>query len=75
MNDKLIHMIAGFIITLAVSALYSPTLGLVCAVIAGIAKELYDRWDYGVFDLDDLASTIVGGGIAFIICIGFSIGA
>jgi hypothetical protein len=35
--------------------------------MGGIAKELYDRWDYGVFDLPDLIATVEGGVIGALI--------
>lgn len=60
-NDKVLHLLAGLIISLAMSLAFGPWIGFACAFVAGIAKELYDRWDYGIFDVLDLSYTIAGG--------------
>jgi hypothetical protein len=67
MNDKLIHLICGFILAVCGAVLCNPIVGFVCATMGGIAKELYDRWDYGVFDLPDLIATVEGGVIGALI--------
>ena len=54
------HLIAGFGIGTA-GGLVSPACGFLLALAAGLAKELYDLWDYGRFDWRDLAATCFGG--------------
>lgn len=62
-SDKRLHIIAGLVIA-AFFALVIPTGRLWCmapAIVAGIAKELYDYFDYGKFDWVDMLYTITGG--------------
>ena len=67
MNDKALHMIAGLIISLVLGWIYSPLLGLVVAIIAGIAKELWDYMGNGVSDFKDILATAEGGFIGYIL--------
>ena len=67
LQDKGCHFIAGFIITLIVGfiayflgAEYPQAYGITLGVIAGIGKELYDKYDYGDFDFFDAMVTGVG---------------
>lgn len=66
--DKKLHLGTGFIFALIGSLLFTPLVGLVIAVIAGMIKELYDWIDYGGRDWKDLLATMAGGAIgAFIV--------
>ena len=58
--DKQLHLLAGFGFA-AAGGVISPVCGFCLAFLAGLAKELYDLWDYGQFDWRDLAATCCGG--------------
>lgn len=64
-KDKLLHFIAGVIIALLFSTVH-PVAGLVVAILAGVAKELYDKAKGGLFDWKDLVFTVAGGLFVFI---------
>lgn len=66
-TDKKLHFLAGLSIALAVSIAVNPTCGLVCAMVAGVAKEVYDYFDYGGPDVVDCFATWLGGGIGYAI--------
>lgn len=60
--DKQAHFLAGYAIESVVfDATDSRVASMSAACGAGIAKELYDRHDYGVFDEKDAIATCVGG--------------
>lgn len=62
-SDKMLHFIAGLIVV-AVTAIVFPcaaNYAIVSAVIAGVAKEVIDEFDYGGWDWWDLVATIAGG--------------
>lgn len=62
-SDKMLHFIAGLMITAFVAVVtprFAP-LAVTVAVIAGLAKELRDEIAYGGFDWNDLLATILGG--------------
>lgn len=61
-DDKKLHMLCGFCIALFVG-MYSPKLGLTIGMVAGIAKEAYDYYSYGVFDRMDMLATWAGAAI------------
>ena len=63
MNDKFLHLACGLIIATCGAILANPLVGFGCSIIAGLAKELYDKWDYGIFDIPDLLATIEGGAV------------
>ena len=67
-KDKLYHLIAGFVIAISIG-LFSPMLGLIIAVLAGIAKDVvYDLLlKKGTFELLDIFATAVGGVIGAIV--------
>ncbi len=60
-QDKLLHFIAGGIIT-AVFALIKPIAPFACVfgILAGIVKELYDEKNGGVCDVWDFIATSIG---------------
>ena len=67
-KDKLLHIVAGFIIAFVVG-LFHPLLGLTIAVIVGACKELvYDKaMNMGTPELNDFIATAFGGIIGFLI--------
>ena len=76
--DKKLHFIAGLCITcIAVLLCYmcygtsNLWLGLGCGMVAGVAKEIYDEYDYGGFDYVDMLVTwlgaISGAGLVYVI--------
>lgn len=40
--DKLVHFLCGLVIALVVGLFTAPYIGLIAAVLAGVAKEIYD---------------------------------
>ena len=59
--DKQAHAWAGLAIMLAVSLFAGWVVGLAVAVVAGIAKEVYDALGFGQSDFMDAVATIAGG--------------
>lgn len=62
-SDKMLHFIAGMMITAFVAVItprFAP-LAVTVAVIAGFAKEVRDEIAYGGFDWRDLLATVTGG--------------
>lgn len=77
-KDKLLHFIAGITVCLGAVLIYyciiksiSASLGFVAGLVAGIAKELYDEYDYGGFDYVDMfytwAGSLLGAGLVYMI--------
>ena len=65
--DKKLHFIAGFLIAFIFCFVFSPIDGIGLAIIAGIFKECYDDYSYGMFDIFDMLVTWLGG------CVGFTL--
>ena len=63
--DKKLHFLAGLLIALLIGLIIDPITGAYLAVAAGIAKEIYDLCDYGVFDWKDMIATWIGGAVGF----------
>ena len=63
--DKKLHLAAGFIISL--SSAFIGVFGLLAALMAGVAKEIYDYIDYGKYDPLDMEATWMGGIIGFVL--------
>ncbi len=59
--DKKLHFAAGCLIAISGSLIFSTFWGAELAVCAGLLKELYDLYDYGVFDVNDMLVTWLGG--------------
>ena len=66
-RDKILHVIAGFVITLFVGFIayylcyeYPQGYGILAGVLAGVGKEAFDEYRYGGADFFDLFATIVG---------------
>jgi len=64
--DKIVHFLCGLVISLVVGLFASPHIGLIAAVLAGVAKEIYDINRTG-FSVLDLIFTVFGGLISFIL--------
>jgi hypothetical protein len=58
--DKQAHFFAGAAIAATIALYLNPALGLVAGILAGLAKELYDRAGYGTPDLKDFLATAAG---------------
>ena len=70
MHDKLMHMIAGFIISLLTGWLtHNVLIGFTVALVAGVVKEVYDYFGHGTSELNDIIATAQGGAIGLIILI------
>lgn len=54
--DKKLHLASGLAIAF-VFGIYNPWIGLGCGMAAGVAKEIYDYFDYGLFDKLDMYYT------------------
>ena len=69
-KDKLYHLIAGFAISL-IFGLFNPILGLVIAVLAGIAKDVvYDLLlKKGTFEVLDIFFTVIGAIMGTVVAI------
>jgi hypothetical protein len=65
--DLQAHFWAGLAICLAASLFLGSIVGLTVAIIAGIAKELYDMTGRGTPDVMDAVATIVGGLVGFML--------
>lgn len=65
--DKKLHFLCGLLISLLIG-LYNPTYGLLVGMTAGVAKEVYDYFDYGLFDKYDMFYTWAGAVIGTCLC-------
>ena len=59
-KDKILHFIAGLLITLSVGFITSIEYGVLAGVMAGVLKEIYDEIIYGGFDTYDILATFLG---------------
>jgi hypothetical protein len=68
-KDKLLHLIAGFVIALLGTMLFGKVTGLGLAVITGAAKEFYDYHNPKKHSVEllDFVATFVGGLLVFMI--------
>ena len=64
-QDKKLHLIAGFLIAAIAGVIFTPACGLALATAAGVAKEAYDYFDYGLFDAQDMLFTWGGGVLGY----------
>ncbi|HRS20960.1 MAG TPA: hypothetical protein P5510_04300 [Clostridia bacterium] len=69
MNDKIKHIIAGFLISGLVGFFLHGLIVFIPALIAGLAKEfVWDKWmKRGTFEWKDIGFTIWGGALATIL--------
>lgn len=64
-HDKVLHIIAGLTICLIAGVLTTPAMGLLLGVIAGVLKEVYDKYNNGTVDVLDSLATTIGALIGF----------
>ena len=68
--DKKLHLASGLAIAF-VFGIANPWIGLGCGMAAGVAKEIYDYFDYGLFDKKDMLFTwlgaTIGAGLIYIL--------
>ena len=68
--DKILHFLAGYFICSVLAVLLPASIGLVCACLAGIIKEIYDeKIRMTFFSIPDMLFTFAGGLTAFIIAL------
>lgn len=66
-HDKVLHFCIGLILCLVAGTLLNPAAGLLLGVIAGIIKEIYDKYNNGTVDVLDSLATTVGALVGFYI--------
>lgn len=67
--DKVYHLLAGFLIAL-VFGFINPSLGIVTAALAGVGKEIYDKYvKKSVPDPLDALATVLGGVFGLATCL------
>lgn len=65
--DKLLHFIAGLLMMIVLYLLSDIFTAFCITVVIGIAKEIYDMFTDGTFDVWDLVSTFIGSAIGCLI--------
>jgi len=65
--DKICHFGVGLVVSIIMTLLVSPIVGLVSVLILATAKEAYDYKSYGVFDFFDFFATVAGSIIGVMI--------
>ena len=78
-EDKVLHFETCCLITMVVALLNMNVLGLgiaasavsagMISIIAGILKEAYDYYTYGLFDNKDIVADVLGAYAGFLIII------
>ena len=72
MNDKILHLLFGFIIAWRLIDINANwIIALAVVILFGVAKEVYDYKSYGQFDYKDMIATISGGIILLLTTIKF----
>ena len=62
MNDKILHLLFGFIIAWRLIDINAHwIIALVVVILFAVGKEVYDYKSYGLFDYKDMIATISGG--------------
>lgn len=67
-EDKKLHLLAGLGIAI-IFGWQNPLIGLAAGFIAGVAKEVYDYFDYGLFDKKDMLFTWLGATIGALVSV------
>lgn len=73
--DKYIHVVVCIVIAglithlLPFTRLISAIVAAVVASVIGVAKEVYDKKDYGLFDRNDILADVCGAVIGALISI------
>lgn len=65
-EDKKLHLLAGLAIAI-IFGWHNPLIGLGAGFLAGVAKEVYDYFDYGLFDKKDMLFTWLGADIGALV--------
>ena len=69
-QDKKLHLLAGLVIAI-IFGWQNPLIGLGAGFAAGVAKEVYDYLDYGLYDKQDMlytwAGSLLGAGPIYIL--------
>lgn len=75
-KDKILHIIVGFLISVIFSYIaynldleYHQWYGVAAGLLIGIAKEAWDYYDYGIFSIWDLLSTLAGSFIGCLVVV------
>lgn len=69
-KDYLYHFVAGFTIAMMFYVSTFPYLALIMSTIAGIVKEIYDKFSKkGNADVNDAIYTSLGGIVGLIVCL------
>lgn len=67
-GDKILHFLAGVLLTVIFSLVVSPDLACGFAIVVGLAKEMKDLWGKKrVASLFDYLATVVGALIGYLI--------
>jgi hypothetical protein len=65
-TDKILHFLAGYLVFSVTDVFCGFIVAGIITLIAGISKELYDKFREGEnFDIVDLVCTLAGGFFAF----------
>lgn len=65
--DKKLHFLCGCIISLLIG-LYNPIYGLYTGVTVGVAQEICNYYNYGLFDKYNVLATWAGALIGTCLC-------
>lgn len=60
-DDKLLHFSVSFGIGASFGTMYSPQKACAISLIPGLAKEIYDKLDDGLFSFEDIVADGIGG--------------
>ena len=70
MNDKMKHLLAGVVISLLFGWFsHDVLIGFTSALLAGIAKEIYDYFGHGTSELNDIIATAQGGVVGLVVLV------
>lgn len=66
-HDKLLHIVAGLAVFMAVALIATPPWAFAASAIVGVVKELYDLWQRHKHTPDpwDALTTAAGGASGF----------
>ncbi len=65
--DKIYHFVVSYALMLTVYLVFPLAISAAMVFAIGVAKEIYDYADYGLFDVKDLVAD--GAGITFAVVI------
>ena len=68
--DKIAHLAIWALGTLWIALWWKIEAGIGIAVMAGVAKEFWDRYRHGKFSVADIVADILGIALAYLIFIG-----